>query len=120
MYKRVDNFKSWGDIFIIADYICEFYSEERYDEIMNDQNAILGGISMDAWDNCDEIIEAVKAMITCGAPAIMVDFHKVIEAGVSALFDVVPILAELLTEAGYTNLNSYEYRLAFGKSMDGN
>ena len=113
MEHEVHTFKEWGYPFIAQDF--------QDAAGVDCSGLLLGGIvlfskDMASSDNWTKVIEKITEYIDDNIPAIMVElYHLSTMHRLAATCDLV----EILKKNGYTNLESYEDRLAYGKFPKG-
>lgn len=105
MQVEIHTFKEWNYPFIAQDYEGNAGADCS--------NLKLGGIVVEEGDELSEIISQVADFIDKKIPAIMIELYHV--WGSILMEDVDSYAREILTANGYTDLESYEHRLSYGK-----
>ena len=109
MEHEIHTFKEWGYPFIAQDF--------QDAAGVDCSGLLLGGIVVEKGDDLNDIIQITEKYIKNDVPAIMVELEHVWDTFLAK--DVAVYLADILRTNGYTDTQSYEHRLSYGKFPKG-
>lgn len=104
-----DTFDEWGDLFIVSDY------RDRFDPEPSNVARLAGLVLFDD-DNIETLRKFIELAVDARTEAIMIELCHLTDYRFEQ--EVISAATHMLTGFGYSDLESYENRLAFGKYFE--